>query len=875
MKVVWSWLKDYVNLDGVTPEELAERWTLAGLEVEGVTRVGDWWDPALIVVGAVTRVEPHPDADRLCLAWVDWGAGEPHRCVTGAPNLYQLREQGDLPTPMKVVFAREGSVLVDAYSDDPTPKRIKLKGRKVRGIMSDAMVCSERELGISEEHEGILVLEDDAPVGAPIGDVLGDAIFDLDLTANYAYAANMVGIARETAALLGRPFTEPPLPTLGDTAQSDGAGDSTGDNTGAGAGADAATLVAVAIDDPALCPRYTARVIRGVTVGPSPAWMQRRLRLAGMRPINNVVDVTNYTMLEWGEPLHAFDYDRLVARADGGTPSITVRLARPGETMTTLDDAERTLTPKTLLITDSAGPIAMAGVMGGADTEVGAETTNILLEAATFDFVSIRRATKHYALPSESAWRFGRDVPPQLSEAGSRCAAGLLAELAGGTVAPGVVDAYPGPRTNPTITMPIADFERVLGVALPSAEIVGLLHRLGFEAAVQGDDYKDGETLTATAPAHRVDQQLPADLIEEVGRVYGYDRLPATALADPLPTQRDNPRLMQEDATRDALAAAGLQEIISYRFTAIAHESMLDASAGGTGTSSGDETGADEQNGVSSTYVTLRNPSSPDRAVMRRSILTGLLDAAAANRRYRERIALFEVGSVFHPAAGKDLPDEPRHAGLVLLGPGTPGDWRSSGEAQDSVRPLDFYDGKGAVEVLLDTLGVEATFAAGSHPSLHPGRTAAVHVGGEEGAALAGHVGELHPLVRERWALGDEPVVVAELDLDVLAQASGVVRPFVGFSTYPPVERDLAVVVDEATPAGDVERAIRSAGGPLLVHCALFDVYRGEQLPAGKKSLAFSLRFQAPNKTLEGKAVDGMRGRIVKTLESAVGAEIR
>ena len=865
MKVVWSWLKDYVDLEGISPEEMAARWTLAGLEVEGITRLGDWWDRDLIVVGAVTRVEPHPDADRLCLAWVDWGAGEPHRCVTGAPNLYALREQGDLPKPMKIVFAREGAVLVDAYSDDPEPKKIELKGRKVRGIMSDAMVCSERELGISDEHEGILVLGDDAPVGAPLADVLGDAVIEFDLTANYAYAANMVGLARESAALLERPFTEPELPL----------------ETAAG-GESAAELVTVEIEDPVLCPRYTARIIRDVTIGPSPAWMQYRLRLAGLRPISNAVDITNYAMLEWGEPLHAFDYDALVERAGGAAPTITVRLARPGETMTTLDDIERKLTSKTLLIADTAGPVAMAGVMGGADTEVGPETRNILLEAASFDFVSIRRATKHYALPSESAWRFGRDVPPQLAEAGSRRASRLLAQKAGGAVVDGVVDTYPAPRRNPTITMPVADFERLLGVAIPEAEIVSILHRLGFEASAEGG------TLRATAPVYRVDQALPADLIEEVGRVYGYDRLPATALADPLPTQRDNPRLMQEEATRDALAAAGLQEIISYRFTSVTREQRLDAGRApgaddtGVDVDGGAKGGAGEEGGDRGAeagappYVTLRNPASPERAVMRRSILTGLLDTAADNLRFRERIALFEVGSVFHPVDGQLLPDEPRRAGLVMTGPASRRGWRAAedgGGAGEAGRSLDFYDAKGAVEALLTALGVEATFAAGEHAALHPGRTAAIHAGAE--GAVVGHVGELHPLVRESWELGDAPVAVAELDLDALAGVGGVVRPFVAFSSYPAVERDLAVVVNEEMPAGEVEREIRQAGGPLLVACQLFDVYRGEQLGAGKKSLAFSLSFQAPNKTLQGKAVDGMRGRIVKVLERTVGAEIR
>lgn len=837
MKAVWSWLKEYVDLDGVGVDELAERLTLAGLEVDGVERIGDWWDPERIVIGAVTKVEPHPEADRLVLATVDYGAAAPHVCVTGAPNLLAYSGRGEIDPPLRVVFAREGAELFDGH--DPGWKKVTLKGRPVRGIMSDAMVCSEKEIGLSEEHEGIMILDDSAPIGAPIRDVLGDAVIDLDLTANYAYAANVVGLAREAAALLDRPFAPPDLPL------SEGGGD-------------VAALVRIVIEDPELCARYLARIVRGVSVAPSPWWMRRRLALAGMRPINNLVDVTNYTMLEWGEPLHAFDYDRLVERAGGGTPVITVRRARDGERMTTLDGVDRALDAQMILICDTAGPVAIAGVMGGAETEVTESTTNVLLEAATFDYASVRRTSGLMKLPSESAWRFGRNVPPMLADKGSRRAAALLASLAGGEVVAGAVDAYPRPPEPVEIEVPLSEFERLLGLAIPTDEVTAILTRLGFECRVEGD------RLWAGVPAHRVDQAISADIVEEVIRVYGYDRLPATQMSDPLPEQRDNPELMLQEAARDALAGAGLQEVISYRLVSAEHEAGLAADGRGRGALDPED------------YVVLSNPVSPERSALRRSILTGLLDAARDNLRHRDRVALFELGSVYHASDGEPgtLPEEPSRIGLVLSGPAREKDWRGGAEADEE---LGFYDGKGAVEALLDALGVSgASFAPlddpAAHPSLHPARAAEIR---SADGALLGHVGELHPRVAERWELGERKVAVADLDLDAIGRAGGSVRRFRPFSAYPATYNDIAVVVDEALPAAEVERVIRAAGGPLLVECRLFDVYRGEQLGAGTKSLAYNLAFQAPDKTLAGKAVDSVRGRIVQALERELGARLR
>ncbi len=500
---------------------------------------------------------------------------------------------------------------------------------------------------------------------------------------------------------------------------------------------------------------------------------------------------------------------------------------------------------ETLLITDEAGPVAIAGVMGGADTEVTAATRNILLEAAAFDYINVRRTSKAQRLASESALRFGRGVHPAVAEAGSVQAAALMGRWAGGQVVAGSVDAYPRPPEPVAVTLPAGELERVLGMAIPTDAAAAILERLEFTVRRHGDD-----SLTATVPPHRMDVSYAVDLIEEIARIHGYDQLPETLLADDLPPQRDNPRLQAEETARDALAAAGLQEVVSYRLIAVDREALL------TPEGTADPT----------PYVTLANPISPERASLRQSILTGLLEAAARNLRHAERVALFEVGHVYH-AVPDSLPEEPERIGLVATGPAHPAGWR-----QDTQRQLDFYDAKAAVEALLSALLVPATWRAGSHPSMHPGRTAEVLGPGDAGL---GHVGELHPAVRAAWGLPDQPIAVADLDLEALLAHAQPRRTYAPFSPYPAVREDLAVMVAEDVPAAAVADLIRRTGGKLLVAVDLFDVYRGKQVAAGRKSLAWSLAFQAPDKTLTGEAVARLRDRIVKALERELGADLR
>jgi phenylalanyl-tRNA synthetase beta chain len=824
MKLPLSWLADYVEIE-VPLDELAERLTLAGLEVGSVDRIGDWWDRERIVVGEVQAVRPHPDADRLVLVDVACGGDEVERCVTGAPNLFSYKGQGSLS--LKVAFAMEGAELYDGHKAGFVKTR--LKRTKIRGVPSRAMVCSEKELGISDEHEGIMFLPPDAPVGTALVDYLGDTVLDLDLTPNLARCFSMVGVAREVAALTGGSLRYP-------------------DTRWKTEGAPAAQLARVEIEDSRLCARYIATIIKDVEIVPSPRWMQDRVRRAGMRPISNIVDITNYVMLEWGQPLHAFDYDKLVSRAGGDEPTIIVRRAIAGETMMTLDGVDRTFTEDTLLICDTAGPVAVAGVMGGYETEIDENTRNILLEAANFDFISIRRTTRALKLPSEASQRFGRGIHPELAQPAARRASELMRTLAAGTIAQGMVDAYPAPLPPVRIDLTMGEVERSLGMGFSLNEVSETLESLEFDCERITD-----ESIRATVPAHRLDCQFAADLVEEVARIYGYDRIPVTELADSLPPQRTNRELELEEEVRDLLVACGLQETISYSLTNLSREAALDP------TKSEDDLDPE-------TYVTLTNPITRERSILRRSLLVSLLETAAANLRFRDRVDLFEIGKVFLLQAGEELPEEPRRLALVMAGPRDPRHWLASGGPE-----LDYYDLKGAIDTLLARLHVTGSYEPAEHAAFQSGRTARLRIGDVE----IGILGELNTSVRAEFELPAQRVSAAELDLELLlAQVPGswMVEPV---SAYPAVLQDLAVVVDEEIPAAEVERLIVMTGGFLLKDVRLFDVYQGEPIAAGKKSLAYALAFQAPDKTLRDAVVAAQVKRIAGRLRGELGAELR
>lgn len=821
MKVPLSWLKDYVDIT-LPVEDLAERITLAGLEVEGIERVEVppdriTWDTETIVVGEVLDVQRHPNADRLVLATVDHGTGEPQQVVTGAPNL-AIGDSG-----IKVPFARRGARLYDGYKDGW--KTATLKPTKIRGVRSEAMICSEKELGLFDYHEQVLFLPDSAPVGVPLAEYMDievvappDVVLDLALTPNLARCHSMIGVAREVAALTGQ---ELHLETPAMTALR----------------APIEGQIELEIDDPELCNRYSATLIKGVRIGPSPYWMRRRLTLAGIRSISNIVDITNYVMLEWGQPLHAFDYDCLRPReGTDAPPVIVVRRARPGERMTTLDGQQRELTTSMLLITDGGGPVGLAGVMGGLESEVTAGTTDILLEAANFDSINTRRTSQALKLPSEASLRFEKGVPAGSTVPTAIRATELMRLHAGGEIAEGVADVYPVPQPTLVVGITPHDVKRLVGINVSAGEIQSMLESLEFSCRQRGD------VIEATVPHHRLDVELTADLVEEVARMYGYDRIPLTLMTDELPPQRRDTVLEREELIRDVLVGCGLDEVITYALTSRQTIEALDP-----------EMGAMDE----AAHLKLSNPLTSEREYMRRTLVGSLLETMRDNFRFVDRVAIFEVGRVYWLNPDAEVPDEFRRLGIALGGP------RDGRVFQGETESLDFYDLKGTVDTLLGRMAIDDISYDAVHPSgFHPGRTAQLLVKGQP----AGNLGEIHPMIRERFDLPAIPILIAELDLDVLLAAGGEGRIMKSISRFPPVSQDIALVLDEDVPASNVRAAILEAGGELLADVALFDLYRGEQVGAGKKSLAYALTYQAIDRTLTDAEVAQVQSRIVDAL---------
>lgn len=821
MRVPLSWLQDYVRID-LPIKELSERLTLGGLEVKAIDRIGEAWDREAIFVGQVVGIRPHPNADRLVLVTVAYGQEEPLEVVTGAPNL-QVGMSGQ-----KVVLAVAGATLVDPYAD--TLQYKKLKRSKIRGVASQGMVCSEKELGISDEHEGIIILPDDAPVGTPLADYWGDVVVDMDLTPNLARAFCMVGTAREAAALTGSRLTiaDPQVRAEGPAITDQ---------------------IALEILDPDLCPRYSAALIRGVRIGPSPTWMQQRLRLAGMRPINNIVDITNYVMLEWGQPLHAFDYRRLRPRPGEETPAIIVRRARDGEQMATLDGIERTFDGEMLLITDGGGPVAIAGVMGGEESEVTEETADVLLESANFQFISVRRTSGALKVPSEAAQRFGRGVDPELTLVALRRAAELMRTLAGGTVAEGFADLYPRPLETPVLDLAASEVDRLLGVRLGADEIAGMLEALGFSCEVLAEP---ADTVRVTVPSFRLDVRLVADLVEEVARMYGYDRLPTTLMEAELPPQERNRPLELEERARDILVSTGLTEIISYSLTNV--ESIARLTPGGPTPPKED-------------YVRVANPLTREQEVLRQTLMNTTLETVARNLRFTDRVAIFEIARVYLPVPGEPLPEEPTRVAVALTGPREPRSWL----ANESTA-FDFYDLKGVVETLAEHLGIAAlSFEPTEHPTFRPGRVALVCLGGEG----IGVLGEVHPLVADAFDISGRGVYLAEIDLEALLAGAAPTERYEPISPMPAVKEDLAVLVSEGVPSDRVAAVIREAAGELLTDLVLFDVYRGAQVGEGRKSLAYSMAFQSMTKTLTSEETAKIRERIIRRLADELDAQVR
>ena len=880
MKLPISWLKDFIDLDGISIEDIARKLTLAGLEVDEILYAGlpmptygagekhefktngIAWDKEKIVVAEIREVKAHPNADKLTL--LDLFDGQQEQVVlTGAPNIFHLKGTGRLPKPIKVAYAKEGATIYDGHADGLV--LTTLKRAKIRGVDSYSMVCSEKELGITEEHEGIILLDDDAPVGTPLADYIGDAVLDISILPNMARNANVIGIARELAALTGRELRKQVNTDTGKHAQADNATRNTQH--------DISELVEIEITDPELNPRFVVGLIRNVEIKPSPYQIQRRLKLAGIRAINNIVDATNYAMIELGEPLHAFDYDVLVSRVANPTHKIKIitRTAQDGEELVTLDGVKRKLTSMNVLVCDEKGSLSLAGVMGGSESEVydastevldakgidtkpgempqgkstsrGKSTVNVLLEGAAWNFINIRRTAKQHNLPSEASFRFSRGVHPAIAEIGVKRGLQYMAAWANGNIAPGLVDEYPLKPKDSVVEVTSKDVKRLLGIELTVEEISALLQKLEFKCEITNNK------LLVTAPPHRMDIDEGvvglADVLEEVARSYGFDKIPTTTMADALPPQAGNPVYEWEQHLRDLLVAIGLQEVVTYRMTSPERESRV---------------------AVHNEYVRIANPIAPERSVLRQSLLASVLEVVEKNSR-AESIAMFEVGPIFEPVKN-DLPNEPRKLAMVMTGARIASAW----DVKDSPA-FDFYDMKGRIELLL--AGLRFTDILYADPSimlrvnLHPGKSAEVKVNGQ----VVGVFGELHPLAKEKYEFGDAPVIVAEFDLEKLRALD----PSYGItpvSEFPPMYEDIAIILDESVAAATVEALIRQTGGKTVTDVRLFDVYRDEKIGVGKKSLAYSLTYQA-EKTLTDAEAAAIRNKIVKRLENTIGAKLR
>jgi len=789
-----NWLREFVPV-AATAEQLADRLTMAGVAVEAVLRPGA--GIRKVVTGRLLAVERHPDADRLFVCRVDAGTEE-LTIVTGATNV---------ATGQIVPVALHGSVLAGGKT---------IKQSRLRGVMSQGMLCSGQELGLEtkllspEEQHGILILPPGTPVGQSVIELMGmdDAVLVLDLTPNRGDCLSVYGVAREVAALYGLPLAEPDIslpPARG------------------------GTDLEVDIADPVLCRRYVARPIDGVAPGPSPLWLAGRLRLAGVRPIGNIVDVTNYVMLELGQPLHAFDARRIA----GGR--ITVRRARSGEGMTTLDGVERPLTEDMLLIADQEGPVAVAGVMGGLDSEITDRTTGVVLESAAFDPVSVRRTSRNLGLRSEASLRFEKGMDPAGCLRAADRAAKLILALAGGALLD-PVDAYPAPVRKRAITIRAGRINELLGVEVPPEKGRGFLTALGCEV------HEDDGRWVVDVPTWRADLTAECDLVEEVGRLYGYMNLPETMPIGPSVQGGVAPAERTRRLVARTVAACGLREVVTMSLVAPAALAPF---------------AAEEK------ALRLLNPLSEEQSVLRTSLLPGLVGVLVRNfhRQVRD-MAVFELGRVFLPRPEEKLPAEGERLAAAVMG-SPPPHWRGPRAAYD------FYYLKGVLEAVFRALGLaEPEWVPASLPGFHPGRTAAVRVGDEE----VGRLGELHPALLRELGLGG---VVAALELDLgRLPAVGVVS-FRPLPRHPAVERDLAVVVRRDVPAGAVLETARRAGGATLREVSLFDVYEGGNLPPDSRSLACRLVFRADDRTLTDDEVNRAVDGIVAGLAAGFGARLR
>ncbi|OKP71901.1 phenylalanine--tRNA ligase subunit beta [Paenibacillus sp. P3E] len=813
MKVSTSWLTEYISLEGVTADELAEKITTAGIEIDGVERRNKGLSG--IVVGYVKSKEKHPDADKLNVCIVDAGQDEDLQIVCGAKNV---------AAGQKVPVALVGAKLPG----------LDIKKAKLRGVLSQGMICSAKELGLNDKllpkelQEGILVLPEDTEIGQDILKVLdlNDEVLDFDLTPNRSDCLSMIGAAYEVSAILGRELKLPD--PAADLVESGGS---------------ASDSISVRIEDDDYCTHYSVRYIAGVKTAPSPLWIQNRLMAAGVRPINNIVDITNYVMMEYGQPLHAFDGDKV----EGGV--LSVRFAKDGEILTTLDGQERKLEPQMLVIADGVKAVGLAGVMGGLQTEVTDETINIVLESAKFDGGTIRKTSRQLGLRSEASLRFEKEVDPNAVISALNRAASLIARYAGGSVHESIVQAGTETAEEKVLTLSLEKLNRYLGTELSLLEVKTLFNRLHFKCGDAGQGLVEVQI-----PTRRGDISYDVDLIEEIARLYGYDNIPTTLIEGVTTPGALTSKQSQRRELRRLLAHGGYQEVMGYSFIQPEQSKLFPALAEGK------------------LSVKLAMPMSEDRSVLRTSLIPQLLEIARYNTNRRQSdLALFEIGNVFFTDEDQ-LTRQPRELpvlGLLLSGS------RASKQWNVAVQPVDFFDLKGALETIFNHLGLAGSvvYEGDAPEDYHPGRSASIYLQGTEGRVKLGTLGQLHPELQRGLDLED--TYVAELLLQPLYSNARTNIQYTELQRFPGMERDIAVVVDSAVPAGHLLASIRENGGTLLQNVQVFDVYTGGKMESGKKSVAISLLYRHTDHTLTDEEVVEVHDRVVSALQQTFGAELR
>ncbi|MGL4990722.1 MAG: phenylalanine--tRNA ligase subunit beta [Sarcina sp.] len=793
MKVPFNWLKDYVDIN-VSATELGDLLTLTGSKVEGVEIAGDTIQN--VVVCKIEKIEQHPDAEKLKICQCNIGEEELLQIVTAADN---MKENDFVPV------ALHGSVLADGT---------KIKKGKLRGIVSNGMFCSEEELGIADNLEvhGLMILPETSISGMCIKEALGlnKAIIDLEITSNRPDCLGILGMARETAATLKTTYKMPNMDFEIKTT----------DNIN--------NIIKVDVKDE-LCRRYMSRAVKNVKVAPSPAWMQEKLMDAGVRPINNIVDITNYVMLELGQPMHAFD------KREIKTGNIIVERANDGEKFITLDDEERILDSSILTIKDGETVVAIAGIMGGATSGINDDTTEVILESANFEGTNIRVNSKKLGLRTESSSRFDKDIDPNLAALAIDRACALIVELGCGEILDGTIDIYNQKKTEGHIDVDIAWVNRFLGTSLSSKQMKECLDMLDLNTIIQEDK------LSITIPTFRIDIAIKEDIAEEIARIYGYNNIPTTIITTNTNKEAKNEKQKLDDLVVNTMISSGMNQSISYSFGSMKVFDLINL----------------PNDSELRNVVRIKNPLGEDFSVMRTSILPSIMESLARNySRNNEYARLFEIGKVYIPNADEnELPEERNMLTLGLYG------------------DVDYFDLKGVVENLLESLGITkfAFKRETENPSYHPGKTAKLTIGKN---IEVGVLGEVHPDVTENYGI-DTVCYTAELNLDKLYEISSIEKAYTAIAKFPAVTRDIALLVNDDILVADIENEIKKVGMPLVESIKLFDVYKGEQIPDGKKSIAYAIVYRDPKKTLDDKSVNKVHDKILRTLEHKCGAELR